>query len=101
MYVFFDGLKDGSCTSGVMYQEGCFTGTRVFVLLYNTNKSYKISNPFHSGDEDVAEFEVPFCDNNHDGIQMRRVWTDGRGNAVYQCPACGRKMQARDGDGRR
>jgi len=29
------------------------------------------------------------------------VWADGKGNAVYQCPVCGRKMQGRDGAGRR
>jgi len=49
----------------------------------------------------MAEFQVPLCDNNHDGIQMTRVWADGRGNAVYQCPTCGRKMQVRDDTSRR
>jgi predicted RNA-binding Zn-ribbon protein involved in translation (DUF1610 family) len=47
----------------------------------------------------MAEFQKPYCDNNHNGMQMIRVWTDGHGNSVYQCPACGRKMQIRD-DGR-
>ena len=44
----------------------------------------------------MAEFQKPYCDNNHDGMQMIRVWTDGHGNSVYQCPTCGRKMQVRD-----
>jgi len=47
----------------------------------------------------MAEFEKPLCDNNHDNVPMIRVWTDGHGNSVYQCPTCGRKMQVRD-DGR-
>jgi predicted RNA-binding Zn-ribbon protein involved in translation (DUF1610 family) len=47
--------------------------------------------------KNMAEFQTPVCDNNHDFIEMRRVWTDGHGNAVYQCPNCGRKIQARDG----
>lgn len=45
----------------------------------------------------MVEFQTHVCDNNHDLLSMRRVWTDGHGNAVYQCPHCGRKIQARDG----
>jgi hypothetical protein len=41
----------------------------------------------------MAEFQTPVCDNNHDSIPMDRVWSDGHGNAVYQCLSCGRKMQ--------
>jgi hypothetical protein len=49
----------------------------------------------------MAEFKIPTCDNNHDMTTMTRVWADGRGNAVYQCPVCGRKMQGPDGATRR
>lgn len=44
----------------------------------------------------MGEFQTPYCDNNHDGIPMERVWTDGRGNSIYQCPTCGKKVQLRD-----
>jgi len=49
----------------------------------------------------MAEFQIPTCDHDHDETPMTRVWADGRGNAVYQCPVCGRKMQGRDGAGGR
>jgi predicted RNA-binding Zn-ribbon protein involved in translation (DUF1610 family) len=49
----------------------------------------------------MAEFQAPVCDNNHDMIPMSRVWSDGHGNAVYQCPNCGRKMQGKDNTVRR
>jgi len=49
----------------------------------------------------MAEFQAPVCNNNHDLVTMTRVWADGHGNAVYQCPECGRKMQGLDGDRRR
>ena len=39
----------------------------------------------------MAESQTPVCDNNHEAAAMTRVWADGHGNAVYQCPACGRK----------
>jgi len=51
--------------------------------------------------ENMAEFQTPVCDNNHDMIEMIRVWSDGHGNAVYQCPDCGKKIQARDGTRRK
>ncbi len=51
--------------------------------------------------ERMAEFQIPTCNHNHDEILMTRVWADGRGSAVYQCPSCGRKIQARDGDSKR
>lgn len=69
--------------------------------LYNTNKSYKNSNHAYSEDMDMAEFEVPVCDSTHEGTQMTRVWADGHGNVVYQCPVCGKKMELRNGDSRR
>ena len=47
----------------------------------------------------MADPETPCCDNNHENIAMVRVWRDPRGNAVYQCPSCGRKVQLRN-DGR-
>jgi len=44
----------------------------------------------------MDDFQIPTCDKNHDEIPMRKVWADGHGNAVYQCPLCGRKMQGRE-----
>lgn len=44
----------------------------------------------------MAESRIPTCDKNHDETEMRRVWADGHGNAVYQCPLCGRKSQVRE-----
>jgi predicted RNA-binding Zn-ribbon protein involved in translation (DUF1610 family) len=69
--------------------------------IYNNNKFIQISILFYPGNENMAEFQIPYCDNNHDRIPMTRVWADGRGNAVYQCPTCGRKMQGSAGDNRR
>jgi hypothetical protein len=40
--------------------------------------------------------KTPTCDKNHDEIPMRRVWADGHGDVVYQCPLCGRKTQVRE-----
>jgi len=64
------------------------------------NSSNCISN-LQKEEKNMAEFQTPVCDNNHDLIEMRRVWSDGHGNAVYQCPNCGRKMQGRDSISRR
>ncbi len=58
-----------------------------------------MNTPLNLSDYTMAEFEKPFCDNNHDRLLMIRVWTDGHGNSVYQCPTCGRKIQVVD-DGR-
>ena len=55
--------------------------------------SYNEQTVFIKGDHEMAEFQTPVCDNNHDSIPMDRVWSDGHGNAVYQCLSCGRKMQ--------
>ena len=44
----------------------------------------------------MAESTIPTCDKNHELTGMRRVWADGHGNAVYQCPICGRKIQIRE-----
>jgi hypothetical protein len=55
--------------------------------------SYNEQTIFIKGDQEMAEFQTPVCDNNHDSIPMDRVWSDGHGNAVYQCLSCGRKMQ--------
>jgi len=43
--------------------------------------------------ENMAEFQTPVCDNNHDMIEMIRVWSNGHGNAVYQCPDFGKKYR--------
>jgi len=42
----------------------------------------------------MSEPGTPTC--NHDETPMRRVWADGRGDAVYPCPVCGRKMQVQE-----
>ncbi|MGD0080862.1 MAG: hypothetical protein ABSB80_09485 [Methanoregula sp.] len=44
----------------------------------------------------MSEPRTPTCNHNHDETPMRRVWADGRGDAVYQCTVCGRKMQVRE-----
>jgi predicted RNA-binding Zn-ribbon protein involved in translation (DUF1610 family) len=49
----------------------------------------------------MAEFQIPTCTHDNDEIEMIRVWADGHGNGVYQCPTCGRKMQVRDDSSRR
>jgi hypothetical protein len=49
----------------------------------------------------MAEFQIPTCDHDHDQTPMTKVWADGHGNAVYQCPVCGRKIQCHDGAGGR
>jgi len=48
------------------------------------------------GFETMDDSRTPTCDKNHDEVPMRRVWADGHGDAVYQCPLCGRKMQVRE-----
>jgi predicted RNA-binding Zn-ribbon protein involved in translation (DUF1610 family) len=68
---------------------------------YQNNKIIINTIHFQLGNENMAEFQIPTCDNNHDMTTMTRVWADGRGNAVYQCPVCGRKMQGLDGANRR
>ncbi|WP_321506817.1 hypothetical protein [uncultured Methanoregula sp.] len=47
----------------------------------------------------MEEFQAPVC--SHDNIPMTRVWSDGHGNALYQCPACGRKTDVRENGDRR
>jgi len=47
----------------------------------------------------MEENQIPSC--THDNTPMRRVWSDGHGKAVYQCPACGRKIDAPDHEYRR
>jgi len=42
----------------------------------------------------MDEFQIPTC--NHDNTPMKRVWSDGHGKAVYQCPVCGRKIDVRE-----
>jgi hypothetical protein len=71
------------------------------VSVFQNNKFIINTIHFHHGYESMAEFQIPTCDNNHDMTPMTRVWADGRGNAVYQCPVCGRKMQGMDGNSRR
>ncbi|HUH79079.1 MAG TPA: hypothetical protein VLY83_04200 [Methanoregula sp.] len=44
----------------------------------------------------MAEPKTPACDHNHEETPMKRVWADPHGNVVYQCPVCGRKLQARE-----
>jgi predicted RNA-binding Zn-ribbon protein involved in translation (DUF1610 family) len=44
----------------------------------------------------MSESTIPMCDKSHEPIEMRKVWADGHGDAVYQCPVCGRKMQVRE-----
>jgi len=48
------------------------------------------------GFETMDDVRTPTCDKNHDEVPMRRVWADGHGDVVYQCPFCGRKMQVRE-----
>lgn len=76
-------------------------GQEIQVSVYHNNKFMVNTIHFHQGFENMAEFQIPTCYHDHDEIPMTRVWADGRGNAVYQCPTCGRKTQCRDGSGGR
>jgi len=92
--LFLWGFQQSLKTTNKRSQEQPLSG-------YQNNKIIINTIHFHSGKENMAEFQIPTCDNNHDMATMTRVWADGRGNAVYQCPVCGRKMQGLDGANRR
>ncbi len=62
----------------------------------NTHKCRQMSIHFIRGLDTMDDFRTPTCDKNHDETPMRRVWADGHGDVVYQCPLCGRKMQVRE-----
>lgn len=47
----------------------------------------------------MEDIETPVC--THDNTPMTRVWADGRGNALYQCPTCGRKTDVKANGNRR
>jgi len=51
------------------------------------------------GTDKMDEFQAPTC--SHDNTPMTRVWSDGHGNALYQCPACGRKTNVQESGNRR
>ena len=62
----------------------------------NTHKCRQMSIHDIRGFETMDNGRTPTCDKNHDETPMRRVWADGHGDVVYQCPLCGRKMQVRE-----
>jgi len=41
----------------------------------------------------MVEFHTPICDNKHGSILMTKVWSDGHGNAEYQCQTVGEKCR--------
>jgi hypothetical protein len=67
------------------------TDSRFFV---HTDKcQYGIT---HGIGEKMSESTIPMCDKSHEPAEMRKVWADGHGDAVYQCPICGRKTQVKE-----
>ncbi|MFA6331976.1 MAG: hypothetical protein WCX22_03410 [Methanoregula sp.] len=44
----------------------------------------------------MTESKTPMCDKTHEETAMRQVWADGHGNAIYQCPLCGRKTEVKE-----